>query len=76
MSAGCCIADLPMSDIIASAIPDLLEAAKVQTGPARPGAGRTLRALHRMLESDPLGVVSVLRAEGGWNVAARAGRHR
>ncbi len=57
---------LPMSDIIASRIPDLLEAAKVQTDLVRGRVQGNLRALHRMLESDPLGVVSVLRAEGGW----------
>lgn len=62
---------LPMSDIIASRIPDLLEAAKVQTDLVRGRVQGNLRALHRMLESDPLGVVSVLRAEGGWNVLLR-----
>ena len=30
-----------------------------------------LAALHRMLESDELGVVNVLRPEGGWNVLLR-----
>ena len=62
---------LPMSDIIASRIPDLLEAAKVQTDLVRGRVQGNLRALHRMLGSDPLGVVSVLRAEGGWNVLLR-----
>ena len=62
---------LPMSDIIASRIPDLLEAAKVQTDLVRGRVQGNLRALHRMLESDLLGVVSVLRAEGGWNVLLR-----
>lgn len=62
---------LPMSDIIAGCIPALLDAAEVQTDRVRERVRGNLAALHRMLESDELGVVNVLRPEGGWNVLLR-----
>lgn len=62
---------LPMSDIIAGCIPALLDAAETQTDRVRERVHGNLAALHRMLESDELGVVNVLRPEGGWNVLLR-----
>lgn len=62
---------LPMSDIIAGCIPALLDAAEAQTDRVRERVRGNLAALHRMLESDELGVVNVLRLEGGWNVLLR-----
>ncbi len=62
---------LPMSDIIAGCIPALLDAAEAQTDRVRERVRGNLAALHRMLESDELGVVNVLRSEGGWNVLLR-----
>ena len=62
---------LPMSDIIAGCIPALLDAAEAQTDRVRERVRGNLAALHRMLESDELGVVNVLRPEGGWNVLLR-----
>ena len=62
---------LPMSDIIAGCIPALLDAAEAQTDRVRERVRGNLAALHRMLESDELGVVTVLRPEGGWNVLLR-----
>lgn len=62
---------LPMSDIIAERIPALLEAAPVQTGRVRERVRGNLARLHEMLKADPNGLVSVLRAEGGWNVLLR-----
>ncbi|KAB7791463.1 pyridoxal phosphate-dependent aminotransferase [Bifidobacterium leontopitheci] len=62
---------LPMSDIIATRIPDLLAAAPDQTAHVQQRVRGNLAALHAMLEDDRLGVVSVLRAEGGWNVLLR-----
>ncbi|WP_301894760.1 pyridoxal phosphate-dependent aminotransferase [Bifidobacterium angulatum] len=62
---------LPMSDIIAGCIPALLDAAEAQTDRVRERVHGNLAALHRMLESDELGVVNVLRPEGGWNVLLR-----
>lgn len=61
----------PMSDIIAGCIPALLDAAEAQTDRVRERVRGNLAALHRMLESDELGVVNVLRPEGGWNVLLR-----
>ena len=51
---------LPMSDIIAGCIPALLDAAEAQTDRVRERVRGNLAALHRMLESDELGVVNVL----------------
>lgn len=62
---------LPMSDIIAGCIPALLDAAEAHTDRVRERVRGNLAALHRMLESDELGVVNVLRPEGGWNVLLR-----
>lgn len=62
---------LPMSDIIAGCIPALLDAAEAQTDRVRERVRGNLAALHRMLKSDELGVVNVLRPEGGWNVLLR-----
>lgn len=62
---------LPMSDIIAGCIPALLDAAEAQTDRVRERVRGNLAALHRMLESDELGVVNVLLPEGGWNVLLR-----
>ena len=62
---------LPMSDIIAGCIPALLDAAEAQTDRVRERVRGNLAALHRMLEPDELGVVNVLRPEGGWNVLLR-----
>ena len=62
---------LPMSDIIAGCIPALLDAAEAQTDRVRERVRGNLAALHRMLESDELGVVNVLRPKGGWNVLLR-----
>ncbi|RSX53183.1 aminotransferase [Bifidobacterium goeldii] len=62
---------LPMSDIIARIIPDLLADAPQQTARVQERVRGNLAALHRLLDADELGVVSVLRAEGGWNVLLR-----
>ncbi|NEG95625.1 aminotransferase class I/II-fold pyridoxal phosphate-dependent enzyme [Bifidobacterium sp. SMB2] len=62
---------LPMSDIIAERIPDLLAAAAGQTARVRERTRGNLARLHELLDADPLGVTSVLRAEGGWNVLLR-----
>ena len=62
---------LPMSDIITRLIPDLLADARSQTARVRERVCNNLATLHRMLDTDSLGVVSVLRAEGGWNVLLR-----
>ena len=62
---------LPMSDIIARMMLDLLAAAPAQTARVRERVRGNLARLHRLLEGDPNGLVSVLRAEGGWNVLLR-----
>ncbi|QSY57100.1 pyridoxal phosphate-dependent aminotransferase [Bifidobacterium imperatoris] len=62
---------LPMSDIIAEKIPALLEAAPAQTARVQERVRGNLARLHEMLAADPNGLVSVLRAEGGWNVLLR-----
>ncbi|MBW3080773.1 pyridoxal phosphate-dependent aminotransferase [Bifidobacterium saguinibicoloris] len=62
---------LPMSDIIADRMPELLAAAPGQTMRVRERVRANLAALHAMLDRDETGVVSVLRAEGGWNVLLR-----
>lgn len=62
---------LPMSDLIAQAIPDLLEAAEGQTARVRDRVRGNLARLHELLDGDECGVASVLRAEGGWNVLVR-----
>lgn len=62
---------LPMSDIIAQRIPALLEAATEQTARVEERVRGNLAILHELLDADPNGLVSVLRAEGGWNVLLR-----
>lgn len=62
---------LPMSDIIARIIPDLLAAAPAQTEKVRKRVRGNLHRLHELLDADAEGLVSVLRAEGGWNVLLR-----
>ena len=62
---------LPMSDIIAGRIAGLLEAAPAQTMRVRGRVLGNLTTLRRLLANDPLGVTSLLRPEGGWNVLLR-----
>ena len=62
---------LPMSEIVAKRIPALLEAAPSQTARVQERVRGNLKALHAMLDADEQGLVSVLRAEGGWNVLLR-----
>mgnify|MGYP000334092208 FL=1 len=62
---------LPMSEIIAKQIPAMLSAAAAQTARVRERVQTNLAALHTMLDDDEQGMVSVLRAEGGWNVLLR-----
>ena len=62
---------LPMSEIIAKKIPAMLGAAAAQTARVRERVQTNLAALHTMLDDDEQGMVSVLRAEGGWNVLLR-----
>lgn len=62
---------LPMSEIIAKEIPAMLGAAAAQTARVRERVQTNLAALHTMLDDDEQGMVSVLRAEGGWNVLLR-----
>ena len=60
-----------MSEIIAKQIPAMLGAAAAQTARVRERVQTNLAALHTMLDDDEQGMVSVLRAEGGWNVLLR-----
>ncbi|OZG64626.1 aminotransferase [Bifidobacterium hapali] len=62
---------LPMSDIIARDIPALLDAASEQTAHVQQRVRGNLALLHQLLDADQYGLVSVLRAEGGWNVLLR-----
>ena len=62
---------LPMSEIIAKQIPAMLGAAAAQTARVRERVQTNLAALHTMLDDDEQGMVSVLRADGGWNVLLR-----
>ena len=62
---------LPMSEIIANQIPAMLGAAAAQPARVRERVQTNLAALHTMLDDDEQGMVSVLRAEGGWNVLLR-----
>ena len=62
---------LPMSEIIPKQIPAMLGAAAAQTARVRERVQTNLAALHTMLDDDEQGMVSVLRAEGGWNVLLR-----
>lgn len=62
---------LPMGDLIAGRMDDLLGEADSQTDLVRGRTRANLRTLHDLLDADPLGVTDVLRAEGGWNVLLR-----
>lgn len=62
---------LPMSEFVAREIPTMLREAPRQLDAVGARIRANLAALHRMLEGDELGVVDVLRAEGGWNVLLR-----
>ena len=62
---------LPMSEIIAKQIPLMLQAAPAQTTRVKNRVQANLTALHAMLNADENGMVSVLRAVGGWNVLLR-----
>ncbi|NEG70214.1 pyridoxal phosphate-dependent aminotransferase [Bifidobacterium sp. BRDM6] len=62
---------LPMGEMIAAAIPGMLQEAPAQTAKVRDRVRGNLATLHAMLAADDLGVVDVLRAEGGWNVLLR-----
>lgn len=62
---------LPFSDIIAADMPRLLAAVPEQLRTVKHRIGANLETLHRILDADKHGLVSVLRAEGGWNVLLR-----
>ena len=62
---------LPMSELVARAVPPMLAAAPSQLQRVRARTQGNLRRLHELVDSDTLGVVDVLRAEGGWNVLLR-----
>ncbi|RSX56167.1 aminotransferase [Bifidobacterium dolichotidis] len=62
---------LPMSQLIAQAMPALIEQIPSQTAKVRERTQSNLAKLYQMLEADDLGVTEVLRAEGGWNVLLR-----
>lgn len=62
---------LPMSDIIAQRVPALLGDAEDQSALVHSRIRGNLATLHRMLAQESECAVSVLRAEGGWNVLLR-----
>ncbi|MCI1832707.1 MAG: pyridoxal phosphate-dependent aminotransferase [Bifidobacterium sp.] len=62
---------LPMSDIIMRHLPAMLAEGHRQTLRVGGRVRGNLRTLHSILDGDPDTVVSVLRAEGGWNVLLR-----
>ena len=62
---------LPMSDLIARRMPELLAAAPAQTARVRERVRGNLTYLKHLLAQDELGVTDVLHAEGGWNVLLR-----
>lgn len=62
---------LPMSELVAREIPTMLREAPRQLDAVGTRIRANLATLHRMLDGDGLGVVDVLRAEGGWNVLLR-----
>lgn len=62
---------LPMSSIIADAIPALIALADTQLAHVRSRVSTNLAVLRRLLDQDENGLVSLLRAEGGWNVLLR-----
>ncbi|WEV63371.1 pyridoxal phosphate-dependent aminotransferase [Bifidobacterium sp. ESL0732] len=59
---------LPFSDIIAARMPELLAAVPGQLHRVQERTRANLDRLHTLLREDESGLVSVLRAEGGWNV--------
>lgn len=62
---------LPFSDIIAERMPELLSAVPGQLERLQQRTRANLDRLHTLLREDEAGLVSVLRAEGGWNVLLR-----
>ncbi|MDF7664939.1 pyridoxal phosphate-dependent aminotransferase [Bifidobacterium sp. ESL0745] len=62
---------LPFSDIIAERMPELLGAVSGQLDRVRQRIRTNLKRLHTILDEDEAGMVSLLRAEGGWNVLLR-----
>ncbi|MDF7640965.1 pyridoxal phosphate-dependent aminotransferase [Bifidobacterium sp. ESL0784] len=62
---------LPFSDIIAARMPELLAAVPGQLERVQQRTRVNLNRLHSILDEDQSGLVSVLRAEGGWNVLLR-----
>lgn len=62
---------LPFSDIISDRMPELLAAVPGQLDRVQKRTRDNLTRLHTMLDEDESGLVSVLRAEGGWNVLLR-----
>ena len=62
---------LPMSEFVAREVPGMLREAPRQLAAVGERVRANLAVLHRMLDADVLGVVDVLRAEGGWNVLLR-----
>lgn len=62
---------LPMSELIAERMDDMIAKLDSQHNRVQERITRNLESLHRLLDADDLGVVSVLRAEGGWNVLLR-----
>jgi alanine-synthesizing transaminase len=62
---------LPMSELIAERMDDMIAELDSQHDRVQERISRNLESLHRLLDADDLGVVSVLRAEGGWNVLLR-----
>lgn len=59
---------LPFSDIISDRMPKLLAAVPGQLHRVQERTRANLERLHILLNDDEPGLVSVLRAEGGWNV--------
>lgn len=59
---------LPMSDLIADRIPDMLNIAPEQTALVRQRTHGNLQLLHQLLDCNPHGYTNVLRVEGGWSV--------
>lgn len=62
---------LPVSEVIAQRIPAMLAEVPHQVGRVRGRTLGNLTRLHAMLDATPQMPVSVLRAEGGWNVLLR-----
>lgn len=62
---------LPMGDLIATRIPELLALAPEQTALVKQRVKNNFHMVQRILEQRPEHLVSLLRAEGGWNVLLR-----